>query len=106
MGAASRAASRLKGQHSSLTLLHRHRQDSAAVYCEIDAAALALFVERAGDEQSRVERAADGEHRVADGLGFQAVARAAPEEAVIAIQAQFGVVELRRLLVDGARHNE
>ena len=83
-----------------------HRQDFAAFHCEIDATPLALFVERAGAERRGVERAADGEHGVADDLGFQAVARAAPEEAVIAIQAQFSVVQLRRLLVDGARHDE
>ena len=61
---------------------------------------------KAGPNGSQVQRAADGQHRVAQDLGLQPLRRLAPEQAIVGIELRLGRVERRALLIDGARQDQ
>ena len=66
----------------------QHRDQPAPLDRQVDAAARAVLVERAGAEHLRVERAADREQRVADRLGLQPPRRDVPPQAVLRVGLQ------------------
>src|SRR5688572_16748393 len=82
-----------------------HGDQVAALYREVDAAALRGGVEGAGAVHFCVEHSGDGEHRVADRLGFESADGATPEELVVGVGGGLGGVEGAVGPVGGAEHD-